>query len=287
MMYRTERIFIVAALLTIGLVLVLLLSRSASGQAGSSDLLVWVISGVLVLVAAVGSTWLTRGSSGAQGSRGVGDQVALGGSSLHLPLDAVLPALLTAGLVIFLQLFSDGTVQIAVVALAALSFAALFWAQLHADSPADRYFSLAQSILNLTAHLTAFLLFSVLYGLKVRSIYSATAVGVVTVLLIYEMLLRDAAWHRVMRLPVEGRRTTLLMLSLVAGSLAAELTWGLNYWAALTTLVGGAFLLVVFYVLYGLLSHYVDRGLTRGTLTEFGVVGAVAVVAVFASAFFA
>jgi hypothetical protein len=59
----------------------------------------------------------------------------------------------------------------------------------------------------------------------------------------------------------------------------------LNYWAALTALVGGAFLLVAFYVMAGLLMHYVDRSLNRGVIVELASVGAVSVIVVFLSAF--
>jgi hypothetical protein len=64
-----------------------------------------------------------------------------------------------------------------------------------------------------------------------------------------------------------------------------ELTWGLNYWAALTTLVGGAFLLVAFYVVYGLTSHYLERNMSRQTALEYGLVGLAGIAAVFVSAF--
>jgi hypothetical protein len=169
---------------------------------------------------------------------------------------------------------------------AGLAFAGVFWAQIRGADTADRYFGLAQSVLNIISHLTAFLLFSAIYGLKVRALISAPAVGIVTALLIYEMLSRDAAWHRAMRLPVEGRRTTLVLLAIAAGVVASEITWGLNYWAALPTLVGGAFLLVVFYVINGLVSHYVDHKLNREVLVEFGVVAAISLLVVVVSAFF-
>jgi hypothetical protein len=129
------------------------------------------------------------------------------------------------------------------------------------------------------------LLFTTIYGLKVRSLYSATATGIVAFLLVYELLSRDTAWHKAMNKPVEGRRSTVALLSLVAGLIVGELTWGLNYWAALTTLIGGAFLLVVFYVTYGVLSHYVDHTLDRRMLVEFGVVASVGILAIFGSAF--
>jgi hypothetical protein len=193
---------------------------------------------------------------------------------------------LSAGAVLFLQFFADGAVQIVVVIVAGIAFAGVYWAQVHAQQTGDAYFALAQTGLNIIAHLTAFILFSAVYGLKVRSLYSATAVGIISILLLYELLSRDAAWHQAMELPVEGRRTTIGSLAVAGGLIAGQLTWGLNSWAALSMLVGGAFLLVAFYVIHGVAAHYVDRNLTRQVMTEFAAVGAIGLAAVFASAFF-
>jgi MFS family permease len=132
----------------------------------------------------------------------------------------------------------------AIAILSVHGIAGVLWAQMHGRNTSDRYFAVAQSAMNIIAHLTAFLLFSVIYGLKVRALYSATAVAIVTALLLLELMSRDAAWHEVLHLPVEGHRSTIVLLALVGGLIAGELTWGLNYWAALSTLVGGAFLLV-------------------------------------------
>lgn len=280
--YRTERIFILTALLFVGLGLTLAVSRGTLlGEPGQEALLLWFMAAMLVFMAGAGSRWLRRGVV-------IEPQTAMPDARLPilpLPLDVVAPGALAAGFVLFLQSFESGVAQALIVALGGLSFAALFWAQAHALDTRDRYFGLAQSLLNLISYLTAFLFFSVVYGLKVRAIFSASAVGVVAALLIYEMLARDASWHAVMKLPVEGRRTTLLVLSLASGLVLAEVMWGLNYWAALTTLVGGAFLLVIFYVSSGLTLHYVDHTLTRSVVWEFAGVGALGVVAVFASAF--
>lgn len=243
---------------------------------------VWALGVALILVAAAGAVWVRRGVS--DGGRSVLEMSYL--PFVRVPLDVLLPTLLVLGFAIFLQIFAGSWFQILVLVLAGASLLAVFWSQAHGVDTADRYFGLAQTALNVCAHLTAFLLFSAIYGLKERALVSATAVGIVTALLVYEMLRRDAAWHAAMRLPVEGRRSTLLLLSLAAGVVCAELTWGLNYWAALTTLVGGACLLLAFYVMYGLISSYVDHRLTRSTLLEFAGVGTLGLFVVFASAFF-
>jgi len=247
----------------------------------SLGVLVWLLTLLLTVIAGIGAFWLRSGIPVA-GSTTLSQSYL---PILHVPLIVVVPAVLVVGFVIFLRLFESGVLQALVLALAALSFASVFWAQAHSVNWRDRYFGLAQAVLNLLSHLAAFLFFSVIYGLKVRALYSATAVGIVTCLLMYEMLSRDATWHRAMGLPVEGRRTTLALLSIAAGIVAAEITWGLNYWAALSTLVGGAFLLLVFYVIYGVVSHYVERTVTPSTFVEFGTVAALGVGVILASAF--
>lgn len=287
MTYRTERIFILSAILLIGLGLILTISRGALGAAsGASSGLLWSLTAALAVVAYAGSLWLR---SGAQLVTANGNANSAASAPVRarysVPLEPAVPALLVVGFTLFVQFFDNGIFQTLMIALAAFSFAAVYWAQLHSIEVSDRYFSLSNTILNVISHLCAFLLFATIYGLKIRSAVSATAVGLVTLLLVFELLSRDAAWHRAMNLPVEGRRSTIALLSVVSGIVLAELTWGLNYWAALTTLIGGAFLLVAFYVVYGLISQYVDHKLTRQTIVEFGIVGMVGIAAVFASAF--
>ncbi len=281
-MHRTERIFILTALLFVGLGLTLAVSRGAVLQdATQATTLLWGTAATLVLLASTGSRWLRRGI-GVAGATTMPD-VRL--PYARIPLDTVVPGALAAGYVIFLQFFSNGVAQALIIVLGGLSFGIVYWSQAHGRDTNDRYFNLAQSFLNIISHLTAFLFFSVMYGLKARSLFSATAVGLVAALLMFEILSRDAAWHRALNLPVEGRRTTLTLLSIASGLVIAEVMWGLNYWAALTTLVGGAFLLVAFYVLAGLLTHYVDRSLTRGAILELASVAAFSVIVVFLSAF--
>lgn len=282
MMHRTERIFILTALLFVGLGLTLAVSRGVLLQdAAQATTLLWGMAATLVLLASTGSRWLRRGI-GATGTATLPD-VRI--PFINLPLDTIVPGALAAGFVVFLQFFGNGVAQALIIVLGGLSFAAVYWSQAHGRDTNDRYFSLAQSLLNIISHLTAFLFFSVMYGLKTRSIFSASAVGLVAALLIYELLSRDTAWHRALDMPVQGRRTTLVALSIASGIVLAEVMWGLNYWAALTTLVGGAFLLVAFYVMAGLLTHYIDGSLNRGAILELAGVAAFSVIVVFLSAF--
>jgi hypothetical protein len=295
-MRRTERIIILTAVLFIGLGLMQILTRGVGAEPVLPDLLIWAMALLLMLIAGMGALWVRSavapaGAAASQGAvvhsepRVVESYLPLVGP-LALPLRIVTPVMMAAAFMIFTQMFESGPVQALVLVVAGLSFSALYWAQVHSTSINDRYFWFAQTLLNIIAHLTAFLLFSVIYGLKVRSLISGSAVAVATGLLIYEMLSRDAEWHRAMNLPVRGRTGTLALLSMGAGVVAGELTWALNYWAALPALVGGAFLLVVFYVLFGVASHYIDGTLTRRVLAEFGLVGAISVGVILTTAFF-
>jgi Protein of unknown function (DUF5656) len=280
---RAERIYIVAALVTAGLGLQVAISGGiVLGSATQQLILVWLMVVAVAAVAATGAVWAGRGPRA-----GTGDVMIPAGRIpvLGVPLDIVVPTLLAAGFALFVQLFQSGILQGAMVILAGFVFGGVLWAQAHARHAAGPRFALAQTALNVIAHLTAFLLFSVIYGLKLRSMLSAPAVGVVTALLLFELLSRDAAWHKAMGLPIESRRTTVGWLALAGGLAAGELAWGLNYWAALSTLIGGAFLLVVFYILHGLASNYVDRKLSRQVILEYSAVGAIAVAVVLISAF--
>ena len=282
---KTERIFILTAVLLVGLALLITVSAGGlgTGETGQTPAMLWAMTGALIVIADTGSLWVTTGARTSANAGGTLPGTRLW--FLPIPLDMVLPGLTALGFVLFIQLFESGAAQIGVLVLAAVTFGALFWAEAHSQRTSGAYFGLAQTVLNVAAHVCAFLLFSTIYALKLRSAYSSTATGLVTFLLIFELLSRDAAWHTALSQPVQGRKSIIALLSIVAALLVGELTWALNYWAALTTLVGGAFLLVTFYIISGILSHYVDRSLTRRLMLEFGVVGAVAIVAVFTSAF--
>ncbi|MDQ3928429.1 MAG: hypothetical protein M3328_04685 [Chloroflexota bacterium] len=278
---RTERVFILSSLLTIGLGILAALQRGDIAAPAGASQVNWAMGAALVIVAAGGSIWLRSGQRRAGNTALEAENLPF----VPIPVHVLLPALLLVGYAIFMQLFTGSWFEVVVIGLAWASFVVVYWALAHSADTADRYFGLAQTALNVCAHLTAFLLYSTIYGFKVRALYSATAVGIVTLLLVYEMLARDASWHRALGRPVEGRRSTQVILSVAAGLVLGQLTWGLNYWAALTTLVGGACLLLALYATYGILSAYIDQRLNRGTLLEYGGVGVLGLLVVFGSAF--
>lgn len=68
-----------------------------------------------------------------------------------------------------------------------------------------------------------------------------------------------------------------LLYSAVVALAAGEVTWALNYWP-LNGLLGGAFLLSVFYFLVGIFSHHLQDRLTRRLLLEYGSVALAGIV---------
>jgi hypothetical protein len=102
------------------------------------------------------------------------------------------------------------------------------------------------------------------YQIKERSLVSATTTAFVAALLSL-VLLRGAG---------AGRQRTLLYAALIGASLG-EVTWALNYWVV-RELVGGAVLLLIYYVMAGLIEIVLRAELSRRLLTEYlgvGIVG--------------
>jgi hypothetical protein len=124
--------------------------------------------------------------------------------------------------------------------------------------------ALPKQLLSLLTYLTAFGLFTLIYQIKERSLISATSTAFVSALLSL-VLLRAAG---------AARQRTLLYGALI-GMALGEVTWALNYWVV-RELVGGAVLLLVFYVIVGLIEIVLRAQLTRRLLAEYlgvGIVG--------------
>jgi hypothetical protein len=121
----------------------------------------------------------------------------------------------------------------------------------------------ARQLLSLLTYLTAFGAFTLIYQTKERSLVTATATALVAGLLSL-VLLRGAA---------APRARTLLYAALTAVA-AGQVTWALNYWVV-RELVGGAVLLLLFYVLVGLNEVILRGDLTRRLLAEYVAVGTI------------
>lgn len=202
----------------------------------------------------------------------------------------VLPAALAVGAVLFLQLLDTGvTIVAGLAAFGALLFA-VFWAEHRLrGTPADP--RLAITVLSVVGYIAAFVLYAAIYQAKTRTLISAPAIVLITFLLgvrQFRLSLEGPKGEAPKGELTEGEGTegaattagspvlatpwprTLLYAASVALAVG-EITWALNYWP-LNGLFGGAFLLSCFYFLIGLLSHHLQRRLSRRLMAEYGVV---------------
>jgi hypothetical protein len=106
----------------------------------------------------------------------------------------------------------------------------------------------------------AFSLFSAMYYSRLRFLYSGVLIAVIGALLAYALF----QWT--------PPRRGLLLLSGLVGLTLAEATWPLNYWAA-SFLLGGALLMVIFYVTTGLLQNHLESTLSKRVFWEYGLLG--------------
>jgi hypothetical protein len=184
----------------------------------------------------------------------------------------ILPAVLVVGAVLFLQLLSRGaTIVLGLTVFGGLLFAA-FWAEhrlrrgLADPRLADP--RLATTLLRVVSYVAAFVLYAAIYQSKTRTLFSAPAIVLITLLLAarqFRLAREDddvaeaTPWPR-----------TLLYAAAVALA-TGEITWALNYWP-LNGLFGGAFLLSASYFMIGVLSHCLAGRLSRRQVAEYGAV---------------
>ncbi len=151
--------------------------------------------------------------------------------------------------------------QMVVVAGAALLMAALLMGLKSSLDPGGRYSRAGRFVANLALYLVTFLLFALIYHTKERSLVTASATGLVALLAALEALRSG-----------KGRRPFGWRMAALAGLVVAETTWALNYWPV-SGLVGGALLLLTFYVFTGLVVAIQEGALERRMLLEYGTVG--------------
>lgn len=124
--------------------------------------------------------------------------------------------------------------------------------------------SIAGSSLLLLTYASAFFLLTVIYSNKWRSMYSATAIALATMLLLLQLTDgEEIAWLR------------RLLYALVGGLLLGQVTWPLNYWAA-TGPIGGALLLVCFHLVAGTMRDTLRGSFGRREVAEYVAVCGVA-----------
>jgi len=120
----------------------------------------------------------------------------------------------------------------------------------------------AEFLVSLAVFVSAFAQFGLLYQARDAGVVVALVAGGVAALLGTVPLRRAIA---------DDGRTAIYCG--VVGLVVGEVAWALTYWTT-AGIVGGAFLLLLFYVLVGLSEAILDRSFSRRVLLEYGVVGA-------------
>jgi hypothetical protein len=222
----------------------------------------WLLIASLVIITSTGADVFIRAHPQMQTRRL--PVIRFGALEIELaPGFWILPSLAIVSSFAFFRLFS-ATLQtiafvIALVAAGILLLAALV-GQHYALDRQPRVRNAARLVLQTVTLLLAFSSFSAVYYERMRTLYSAALIGLIGALLAYAAL----QWTQ--------RPRGLPVLAGLVGLILAETTWALNYWAA-PFLLGGALLMVIFYITSGVLQHYLEGTLSRGVFWEYGLLG--------------
>lgn len=136
-------------------------------------------------------------------------------------------------------------------------------AEYNVISPNAPGYPTARLALNMLAYLLAFVLFTIIYHTRARSLVTATLAMLTAALLALDLLsVADVPLGRV--LPFVG----------VVGIIVGESTWAMNYWQV-SAWTGGLFLLLIFYAAINVAHQYLLERLRLSILVELAVVVAI------------
>ena len=277
---RYDRIVSLVLLVLLGLAVVFLIDinpnilRARLGGDLPVITVSWLLIASLVVITSTGADVFIRGHPQMQ-TRTL-PTINLGFVALEFaPGFWILPSFAIIASFAFFRLFSASLQMTAfILALAAaggLLLAALLGQHYALDRRPEVRHNARLGLQTIT-FLLAFGIFSAIYYTRLRTLYSAALIGAAGMLLAYALL----QWT--------PSRRGLLLLSGLVGLTLAEATWALNYWAA-PFLLGGALLLVIFYVAIGLLQHHLEGTLSRRVFWEYGLLGGGLLVAVVVATF--
>lgn len=277
---RYDRIVSLVLLVMLGLAVVFLIDfnpYNIRAQLGG-DLPVitasWLLIASLVVIASTGADVFIRTHPQMQ-TRTL-PTIRLGSVEIELaPGFWILPSMAVVTSFAFFRLFSASlemlAALIALVAAGVLLLATLIGQHYALDRRPEVRHN-ARLALQTITFLLAFGAFSAVYYARLRTLYSAAMIAVIGVLLAYALLQWTSS--RRSRLPLAG----------VVGLMLAEATWALNYWPA-PFLLGGALLLIIFYIATGLLQHHLEETLSRQVVMEYSLLGSGLLVAVIVATF--
>jgi hypothetical protein len=265
---RYDRMVSLALLVLLGLAVVFLIDispnniRALLGGDLPAITVSWLLIASLVVITSTGADVFIRTHPQMQ-TRSL-PTLRLGSVEIEIaPSFWILPSLSVITSFAFFRLFSASLEMLAAI------IALLFAGALLMGSLIGQHYALdrrpevrhrARLALQTITFLIAFGCFSAIYYARMRTLYSAALIGVSGALLAYALLQWTPA------------RSGLPALAGIIGLILAEATWALNYWPA-TFLVGGALLLLIFYIVSGVLQHYLEGTLSRQVFLEYGVLG--------------
>jgi hypothetical protein len=277
---RYDRIVSLVLLVLLGLAVVFLIDinpnnfRARLGGDLPAITLSWLLVAALVIITSTGADVFIRAHPQMQ-TRSL-PTINLGFVSVELaPGFWILPSFAIIAPFAFFRLFSASLQMVAfIIALAAvggLLLAALLGQHYALDRRPEVRHGARLGIQTIPL-LLAFGIFSAVYFTRLRTLYAAPLIGATGALLGYALL----QWT--------PPRPGLLVLAGMVGLALAEATWALNYWAA-SFLLGGALLLVIFYVATGLIQNHLEGTLSRRVFWEYGLLGSGLLTAVVIAAF--
>jgi hypothetical protein len=170
----------------------------------------------------------------------------------------IVPALFSVAVALWLNRIQNPAVWTAVLLAGAILILWVLIAEYTAVSPKQRQAPLWQWSQMALVHLTAVILFTLVYHARVRSLVSGTAVLIIAVLLSARFF-----WSS------NDQPAAAFTYGGVVGLILGQMTWVLNYWR-LTDLQGGLLLLLLFYVIVGLIQQFLQGQFGRRIVLEYG-----------------
>ena len=255
---------VVISLLTAGAVLLLAIMVIGDGNGSDppilqrADRVFWLISAVVLLLAAGGSQFAERTAARAAEAVGHPRPVTAMATAWAVPLVSVTAAIM------LVATFHNRPMLIIGPLIAFLGTAGALLSRDLLDEADEQSNRVASVIHTLVVHGIAFLAFSAIYLNKLDTWISAPLTGLVGGILILETLERGgiAPPQRV-------------FYAVIGGLVLGEVTVALNWWPSYGW-TGGAVLLVVFYITAGLFLVRAQRsGVRARDLIEFGGVGGI------------
>ncbi|HEX5480571.1 MAG TPA: hypothetical protein VFY79_12705 [Dehalococcoidia bacterium] len=207
---------------------------------------------------------IALGADGIIRSHPYGEFRTVGDTSPYL----FVPVLFTLSAGLFLQDVVLGYWAAPAVLGASALLGCALYAEYHSVEPDAPSGAMAHFLLNVITYLTAFGFYAVVYGFDVALAPAAFAVGLVSMLLSVEVF-REA----------EADPIRALVFAAVIGVILGEGRWVL-YFIPLDGILAGIFLLLVFYLTTGVISHYLTDHLDQMVLLEFAAVSAAGLVIV-------